>query len=253
MPYFGRHGYVPRSSPPSRRYSRETWKEYTETPLAIDEHDDARLQVLKQRFTLGALSQAEQGEWDHLLALQEERADAKCAALGREIEGYFAHLDLAPPPAPLPKSSLWLDITHPKYYKPAEIRSFYLACQEGNLDEVRDWVRERKDELQPIGIRDGLDCAAMGGQVAVARHLLEEAGARVSARAVIAACDRRDLGLFELFLRHGYHPDQQVPSNSGHFGTALLHVLDNDAIALLLLEHGADPNSTPIMDGRRSM
>ena len=253
MPYRNRHGYIIRSSPPLRRYNPATIKEYTETPLAVDADDDARLKAFNSRRSQKGLTQEDREIWDDILARREERKNAKCAPLAREIESYFENLGLPPLPAPVKKSSAWFSVMRPRDYEPAEVRPFYVACLDGALDEVKEWVKEKKEALRPIGVRDGVDLAAMGNQVNVLRYLLEEAGASVSARAVMAACDNRSLALFELFLKHGYHPNQQIPSNAGNFGTALRHCLDDEAITLLLLENGADPNVAPMMDGRRRM
>lgn len=86
---------------------------------------------------------------------------------------------------------------------------------------------------------------------AVVQYLLEEAGAPITAHAVRGAIDNRSIPLFELFLKHGYHPNQQIPSNRGCLGTALQRCLDNDAITFLLLESGTDPNIAPISDLRK--
>ena len=89
MPYRGRHGYIVRSSPPLRRYNPATIKEYTETPLAVDEDDDARLKAFNSRRSLEGLTQEDREQWDEILARQEARKDARCAPLAREIESYF--------------------------------------------------------------------------------------------------------------------------------------------------------------------
>ena len=250
MPYRSRHNIQIHSTPPARRYMPHTWKEYRETPLHVDEGDEARLAALDERIEQDTFDQADKELHDSILSRKEDRADARCAPLCREIKGYFEKRHLPPLPAPLPKSSLWVGYSRPCFYKPEEVGSFYVACEEGALDEVKRYIGEKKDVLGSVTLRDGLDCAAMGNQVHVARYLVEEIGVQIPAHAVISACKNRSLPLFELLLRHGYHPNQQVPSNCGHFGTALRHCLDNDAITLLLLESGADPNVAPFRDGR---
>ncbi|PKS06134.1 hypothetical protein jhhlp_007451 [Lomentospora prolificans] len=253
MPYRSRHGYFVPSAPPTRAYRPETWKEYYETVLERDEEDEARLASLGQRgspYGSEESTQADNELVDAIMARQEDRADAKSAPMRRETEGYFEHLPPMPPP--LPKSSHWVGYTRPENYRPAWVRPFYLACKEGRLDEVQSWIRDKKEILRPIGLRDGLDCAAMGNQVHVARYLLEAVGVTLSGYSVRAACENRSLPLFQLFIQHGYHPNQQVPSRAGHFGTALRHCLDNEAIVRFLLQNGADPNAAPFMD-RRNM
>ena len=42
-----------------------------------------------------------------------------------------------------------------------------------------------------------------------------------------------------------------MPSLDGHFGTALIHCIDNEAIVRFLLQHGADPNLAPFHDNRK--
>lgn len=250
MPYRNRHGFPNLSSPPTRRYNPETWKEYQDTTLERDEEDEARLEALKQRLKQDgsdALDQADKEVWDDIMAKKDDRVEARCAPMRREVEGYF---ELPPLPAPLPRSSLWLGVTRPCHYTPEEVRPFYVACEEGRLDEVRGWMG-RKDVLRPIGLRDGLDCAAIGNQVHVARYLLDE-GVALHGHAVKAACKNRSLQLFELFVAYGYHPNQQVPSYHGGFGTALRHCLDREPVARFLLEAGADPNAAPFTD-RRNM
>ncbi|KAK7216185.1 hypothetical protein V2G26_004188 [Clonostachys chloroleuca] len=93
----------------------------------------------------------------------------------------------------------------------------------------------------------------MGSQVHVVRYFIEEAGVSITGAAVRYACKNQSLSLFELFVKNGYHPNQQVPSNCGNFGTALRHYLGSDDITRLLLENGADPNAVPFMDGHGQM
>lgn len=105
---------------------------------------------------------------------------------------------------------------------------------------VSYWVQEQKAALRPIDQRDGLASAAKGNRIEVFRYLLPTAGAQITARVVRKACNHRSLELFELLLQHGYHLDHSVPSNHGHFGTALCHFLDSEIFTGLLLGHGAD-------------
>ncbi|VUC26010.1 unnamed protein product [Clonostachys rosea] len=249
MPYRNRHDRHFGSAPPMRCYRADTWREYTSAPLERNEEDYAKLQQIEQRR--GPLSQAELELHDEILAREADRRDTKCAALKREIESYFDNTDSFPPP--LPRSSLWLEHTYPHNYYVLDIRKFYLACQEGRLEDVEEWVRHRRDVLRPMGLRDGLDVAAMGSQLHVVRFFIEDVGVGITGDAVRYACRNQSFPLFELFLKHGYHPNQQIPSNCGHFGTALRHCLENEAIARLLLENGADPNAAPFTDGRGHM
>lgn len=232
-----------------RCYRADTWREYLNTPLEHNEEYEAKLQQIEQRR--GTLSQKELELWDDIMAMEADRRDTRCATLRREIESYFDKPNPFPPP--LQRSSFWLEHTYPHNYQIEHMRIFYLACQEGRLKDVEEWVRDRRDMLSPIALRDGLDVAAMGSQVHVARYLIEEVGVGITGAAVRYACKNQSLPLFELFLKHGYHPNQQVPSNCGHFGTALRHCLGSDDIMHLLLENGADPNAAPFMDGHGKM
>ncbi|CAH0051743.1 unnamed protein product [Clonostachys solani] len=248
MPYRSRHGRRVGSAPPMRCYRAGTWKEYINTPLERNEEDEAKLQQIEQRR--GILSQAELQLRDEIMSREADRRDTKCAALRREIESYFDKPEPFPPP--LPRSSFWLEHTYPHNYQIEHIRMFYLACQEGRLKDVQEWVRDRRDLLGAVGLQDGLDVAAMGSQVHVVRYFIEEVGVSITAAAVRYACKNQSFALFELFLKHGYHPNQQIPSNCGHFGTALRHCLGADDITRLLLENGADPNAAR-MDGHSHM
>ncbi|KAI1128443.1 ankyrin repeat-containing domain protein [Nemania abortiva] len=231
-------------------YSTEAMKEYCETPLEHDSDDEARLQAIRRRDR--PWSQADQQLWNEIMARDEEREDRRAAPLRRELESYFTPLsDLAPLPPALPKKSDWLGLIHPNSYSNAEVHPFFAACQEGSLEVVRHWVSEKRDALLQVGVQDGLAVAAEAGQVDVVRYLLDEGGATLDCSVIQGACRRRSLPLFEIAIRHGYHPNQQVPSNDGYFGVALNHCLDNDEITLFLLERGADPNLAPFQDGRR--
>jgi hypothetical protein len=72
----------------------------------------------------------------------------------------------------------------------------------------------------------------------------------LSGAVIQAACDNHSLPLFELCLQHGYHPNRQIPSNDGRFGTALTHCIDNEDITRFLLQNGADANVAPFHDNR---
>jgi len=101
----------------------------------------------------------------------------KRAPLRRELEGYFDELGLASLPPPMAKSSLWLEIQRPCNYDNEQVRPFYVACENGELKQVREWVRDKRDMLGHVGLQDGLACAAKGNQVEIASYLLAECGA----------------------------------------------------------------------------
>ena len=247
MPYRSRHGPLVGSSAPYLRLNRETWTAYKNTPLEVDDEDEAWLQALSQK---SSKNQRDAELWEEIMDRKEQRIDRKCAAVQGELEGYFKDRNLPPLPPPLPKSSLWIDINFARTCKDEEMRPFYIACEEGSLREVEKWVQEKKNVLRQKGIQDGLACAVRANQVHVARYLLEDGGAFVHGAVVKFACRNLSLPLLKLCVEHGYHPNQQIPSDFGSYGTALRHCIDNDDIVRLLLENGADPNLSSFRDNR---
>ncbi|KAI0812171.1 ankyrin repeat-containing domain protein [Xylaria sp. FL0064] len=251
--YTSRHIQSRGGKAPLLYYSAEASKQYSETPLEHDSDDEARLQDLRQRWSTGTWRQADQQQWNEITTRKEEREELRQEPLRQELDNYFSNLDnLSPLPPPLPKKSEWLDIKNPKDYPNAEVRPFFAACEEGSLEVVKRWVLEGKDKLLQVGVQDGLACAARNKRVDIVRYLLDEGGAILDCSVVEGACMNRSLALFEQCVRRGYHPNQQVPSNAGHFGVALNHCLDSEEVTLFLLRHGADPNLAPFQDGRRS-
>ena len=218
------------------QWKKETWEEYQEGAIS----EVARREQARGGPGWASKTQQDREQYGEFYTRIEDDWFASTAPLCREMDAYFDHLHLPPLPPPLPRSSPWLDITQPCYYEPQEIRPFYLACQEGQLDEVRRWAADKRDDLRPVGLQDGLCCAAKGNQADVARFLLDQGLAHVDSKAVQFACQSKSLPLFQVFLQHGYHPDQQVPVESGIFGTALAHCLESEQVTRLLLEHGAD-------------
>ncbi|KAF9875682.1 putative ankyrin repeat domain containing protein [Colletotrichum karsti] len=187
--------------------------------------------------------------WEELMCRKEDRKEKQRAALRRDHESHFAHL--APLPPPLPKSSLWFALERrPEKYRVPGIRPFLVACHDGSLDDVKDWLVHKRDILRPIGLRDGLVCAALRDQVEVARYLLDECRTTITSMVIGATCNRRSLPLFQLCVEHGYHPDQSIPSNDGGMGTALENCLDNAEVVRFLLEYGADPDISHSCDNR---
>ncbi|KAF4498121.1 ankyrin repeat domain containing [Fusarium agapanthi] len=134
-----------------------------------------------------------------------------------------AHEPLKPP---LPRSSLWVATTRAEKCPNKAIQPFM------------------------IGIQDGLGFAAQANHVNIVGYLLREGGAYLHGAVVEAACDNLSLPLFKVCVQHGYHPNQQIPSRSGGFGVTINHCIADVEITLFLLEHGADPNVAPFMDGR---
>ncbi|KAI0197931.1 ankyrin repeat-containing domain protein [Astrocystis sublimbata] len=238
--------------PPCLFYSKEAMKEYDETPLEHDSNDEARSEALRQQPQ--PWSQADWHLWNKINTRNEERQDRRNVTLHRELESYFTTLnDLAPLPPALPKRSTSFSVPWIWSKFDTEERPFFAACDGGSMKVVRYWASEKRDALLQIGLQDGLAIAAGAGEVDVVRYLLDEGGAILDCSVIEAACRHRSLPLFEIAIRHGYHPNQQVPSNMGFFGVALNHCLDDHEITLFLLERGADPNLAPFQDSRRSV
>lgn len=230
-------------------YSAEAFKKYSETPSQHDNGDEARLQDLGQRWSAGLWHQADQELFNEITTRNEEFEELRRAPLRQELEGYFDDLNLDPLPPPLPKRSEWLDTTYPDNYPNAEVRLFFTVCEEGSLEVVKRWVSEKREVLLQVGVQDGLACAARKNQINVVRYLLDEGGATLDGSMIEGACSNHSLSLFELCVQHGYHPNQQIPSNNGHFGVALNRCLDNREVTLFLLKNGADPDLAPFQDG----
>ncbi|RWA04543.1 hypothetical protein EKO27_g10558 [Xylaria grammica] len=117
-------------------------------------------------------------------------------------------------------------------------------CLDGKQDAIEEYIEAQDDEVGEILLQRGLASACEGGRAHVARYLLQK-GAKVYGRAVELACRRCDLALFEVFIEHGWHPNQQVPWARGGFGVALPHCTSDIRVVKFLLAHGADPNVGP--------
>ncbi|KAI1121737.1 ankyrin repeat-containing domain protein [Nemania abortiva] len=168
------------------------------------------------------------------------RIEARLNDKRKLLEAPFA--DLPPLPPALPDYRDWITVA-----KPSE-KDFVSWCSDGKIDAVERYVEERKDQPSEIPLRRGLAAACQDGRAQVARYLLQK-GAQLYGYAVECACRRSDLALFEVFIEHGWHPNQQVPSIGGNFGVALLHCTGNPQIVRFLLAHGADPNLGPFIPG----
>ncbi|KAH0428989.1 hypothetical protein CcaCcLH18_08742 [Colletotrichum camelliae] len=246
--YYSRHLRPRRGSPPTRKYTREAFTAFTETVLEHDEEEEARLdQLVKRRQTGTDWDQKDEEIMEGMLLRKETRWEAKRLPLRRELEGYFKDLKLPPLPSPIMKSSHWLDIKRPCHHPNVELRPFLMACEEGSMDEVRRLVSE--GSLSSISMQDGLACAANGNHPDIVKYLLE-AGARPHAAVIIHACRLSSYPILELCIQHGYHPNQQIPSDNGSFGVSLTHCLDNEGITRLLLENGANPDLGRFLDNR---
>ncbi|KAI1108395.1 ankyrin repeat-containing domain protein [Nemania sp. NC0429] len=152
----------------------------------------------------------------------------------RSLEAPFAHL----PPLP-PALVEYEDTT----FGPLEM-TFFVWCIEGKKEAVEGYIEAQEDQASDALLQRGLASACESGQAQVARYLMQK-GARVHDVAVKHACSRCDLALFEAFIEHGWHPNQQIPSFQGHFGVALLHCTHDLQVVEFLLSHGADPNLGP--------
>ncbi|KAF7552215.1 hypothetical protein G7Z17_g4449 [Cylindrodendrum hubeiense] len=212
--YVSRHDRRPVAGAMLWRRSPKAWMAYTRTAVKPrPAGDEAALRVLMQRG-IAHWDQADAEQYEEIAIRDEDREEARRVPLRTELESYFDHLKLPPLPPPLPRSSLWLGLRRPCESRIAEVRPFLVACEQGDLDDVKAWIKDKKDVLQKIGVQDGLACAADANQPDVARYLLDEAGASVHGAVVQAACRNRSLPLLELCVQHGYHPDQQIPANN---------------------------------------
>ncbi|KAI0869149.1 ankyrin repeat-containing domain protein [Hypoxylon argillaceum] len=157
------------------------------------------------------------------------------------LEAPFAHLPPLPPALPE-----YFDRT--TEFGPSD-RDFFTWCIEGKTDAVEGYIGAQEGRASRTLLQRGLESACEGGRVQVARYLLQK-GAFLHGYAIERACHRCDLALFEAFIEHGWHPNQQVPSIQGHFGVALPHCTQDLQTVQFLLVHGADPN-LGAFDGRK--
>ncbi|KAF5572894.1 ankyrin repeat domain-containing protein [Fusarium pseudoanthophilum] len=243
----------PGARPGLCRYSSITLSKYEPKSFQRSDEDEALLKELYSRDE-SDWSQSDLKSFEDIMDRDGAREDAAREPLRREIEDYFKDLALPSLPRPLPPSSLWLARTQATNCPYPAIKPFMVACDAGLLDQVKSWVEDhrRRDVLQQISMQDGLVFAARANRVDIVRYLLEEGGASLTGDVVREACDNLSLPLFEVCFQHGYHPNQQIPSRSGGFGVAINRCITDIEITRFLLEHGADPNVAPFMDGRTS-
>ncbi|KAF9780376.1 hypothetical protein IL306_000312 [Fusarium sp. DS 682] len=213
------------------------------------EDDEAKLKDLCARHSRD-WSQADAQAFQDILQRDDARQDASRESSRRAALSHFEHLNLAPLPPPLPGCSYWLDGMRAQDCANETIRPFMVACEKGLLDEVKTWTQDGDllEELQQIGLQDGLVFAARANQVEVVRYLLDERWTHLNGEVVRSACNNLSLPLFELCVQHGYHPNQQIPSRGGQFGVAIHHCVQDVNITRFLLEHGADPDLGPFQD-----
>jgi hypothetical protein len=229
----------------NRYYSRETLDAMESRTLEKDEADQARLKSLRINSYVD-LEEAEQ-----IRDRQEAREDVYLQPKADELNSYFQLLGLEPLPTPLPKA-----IT--EFYRPpynsapinSQVEPYTTACRDGRLNVVKEWVETKLDTLRPVGLQHGLNHAVACDQVDVAQFLLTEGCAYVDGAAVELACKNLSLPMFQLFVKQGYHPNQQIPSSMGRFGTALVHCLGSVELTRFLLDSGADPNLSNWRDPR---
>ncbi|KAI8945112.1 ankyrin repeat-containing domain protein [Xylaria longipes] len=175
------------------------------------------------------LTVADVKEQEEIAAREEAALDARRKALDTQ----FSHL--RPLPSPLPS---YLGVS-PSSQSSDE--DFSTWCREGNMDAVTRHIEAQQGNVDGASLQRGLACAVERGKGEMVRHLLQK-GAKLHGFAVKCACWRRDLTLFKIFVEHGWHPNQQIPSPEGQFGVALPHCTNNFQITEYLLTHGADPN-----------
>ncbi|CCT72830.1 uncharacterized protein FFUJ_12723 [Fusarium fujikuroi IMI 58289] len=213
--------------------------------------DEAQLKKLCARHSRD-WSQIDAQAYEDIIDRDEARKDASREPQRLVIYSYFEHLNLPPLPPPLPRCSTSVRIKRAENHSNESVRPFMLACEKGLLDEVKAWTEdgERIEELQQLGLQDGLVYAARANEIEVVRYLLDERWTHLNGEVVREACDNLSLPLFELCVQHGYHPNQQIPSLNGYFGVAINHCVQDVDITRFLLEHGGDPDLAPFKDGR---
>lgn len=184
-------------------------------------------------------------------ARQEQRMEEYNAPLTRELESIFEHLGLPPLPPPLPKAIADSERAPWRTYINKEVSPFTTACQEGSLDIVKYWATEKRGLIGQVGLQHGLSLAAWKDQTSIVQYLLSEGGAYLDSAVIEMACRNLSLPMFELAIKHRYHPNQQMPSSQGRLSTALTQCLDSFTVTEFLLTHGADPDLGPWQDFRR--
>ncbi|KAF4339712.1 ankyrin repeat domain protein [Fusarium beomiforme] len=249
--YRGRHLTRPLFQPIQYYYSFQdpsspgsaTIPPYRPGQYQRSEEDAAKIKDLYARGSAD-WSQADAQAYEDILRRDDARNDEAREPLRLMIYNYFENLNLPPLPPPLPGWSYWLQHTEAEFYKRERVRPFMVACDKGLLDEVKAWTQDGEllEELQQMGLQDGLVFAAKANQIDVVRYLLNERWTSLNGEVVRQACIHLSLPLFELCVQHGYHPNQQVPSPNGFFGVALHHCVEDADITRFLLEHGADPD-----------
>ncbi|KAJ5008454.1 hypothetical protein K4K48_000007 [Colletotrichum sp. SAR 10_66] len=174
----------------------------------------------------------------------------------------FACLPPLPPTLPRPKYSLTADLIS---LNDEEVR-FYVACENGSVEEVAAFVQKTNSPSQAV-LQHGLEQASFGNQPAVARYLLERGtplhgnvfsrARRVKTKdrsylADVTIFDRTQSGredtlipLIRVFLDFGWHPNQawrRATSNECKTPLPYEGCIANTPLVELLLQHGADPN-----------
>ncbi|KAF2962900.1 hypothetical protein GQX73_g10671 [Xylaria multiplex] len=203
--------------------------------------DAKRRDFLVFKMALGQhLSVSETDDLEQITNKEKARLNEKCMLL----EAPYAHLPPLPPALP----DFWHAIN--TRFEPPEMK-FFTWCIDGQRDAMEEYIEAQEGRIGERVLQRGLVSACEGGRADVVRYLLKK-GARVSGRAVEHACQRCDLTLFEVFIEHGWNPNQQIPSLDGGFGVALPHCTRDLRIVQFLLAQGADPNLGPFISWKRS-
>lgn len=155
------------------------------------------------------LSAADNDELEQIARQKQIRYDDK----RRLFEAQFASLPPLPPALPIYEDTA---------FGPPEM-TFFTWCIDGKKDAVEEYIEAQGNQVSVALLQRGLASACQGGRAQVARYLMQK-GAQMHDAAIKHACSRCDLGLFEVFIEHGWHPNQQVPSLQGYFGVALSYV-----------------------------
>ncbi|KAK9413655.1 hypothetical protein SUNI508_11736 [Seiridium unicorne] len=203
------------------------------------EKDKARMEVLDYRGR-GMIAPEAMPEVREIRMRKARRAAIKIIPWEEEIEKSFAGSNLPPLPAALPRYSIELRGIRGSFYKEISLRPFIVACENGELDVVKQHIEQ--GHIDDSVLDDGLGFASRDGHLQVMEYLIQE-GATLHSFVIKMAVRYRSLELFKFAVRHGYHPNQQIwDFLEGGIGVALPKCCDDTAIARFLLDHGADPN-----------
>lgn len=166
-------------------YSEETRMAMRQRTLERDSADDDLLKAFGPITSYADLERKEA-----IQARQESRLEKYKSPMRAELESHFESLGYEPLSLPPPLPKALSAIIRPPYGRhplTPEVEPFTTACQEGTLDIVKYWVREKRDVLRQVGLQHGLAFASWKDQINVVRYLLGE-GAVLDGAVIELAC-----------------------------------------------------------------